>query len=378
MGLSSVSLGHAYDRVLDRVKKGLDKGVNFQRPSSIELEAAEKFLSLIPCHERIKFAKNGSTVTTAAVKIARAKTDRDLVAFPADQPFYSYDDWFIGTTPCNKGIPDAIKDLSLTYNSTDLNSLRELFKKYPKKIACVISEPERSQGIPDGYLEELIDLCHENGALFIMDEMITGFKAGFPGSISKYEVVPDMATWGKGIANGFSFCCLTGKAEIMDLGGIKDIGKEKVFLISSTHGAETHSLAAAIETIDIFKELNVIEHNHDIGQRIISESKKLIKGKEVDKYIDLIECKWFPIFIFKDKEGKPYEKLRSLFLQEMIKRGVLFQGIFMPCFSHNENEIDLFLQAMNESLDVYKKALFEGAEKYLIGEECRPVFRKYI
>lgn len=143
MGLTSVSLGHAYEPVLVAVRKEIEKGVNFQKPSYIELEMAEKFLSLVPGHDMIKYAKNGSIVTTAAVKLARAYTGRKLIAFPYDHPFYSYDDWFIGKTVCNKGVPGEIANLSLTYKADDLKSLSDLFEKYPNQIAGVISEPEK-------------------------------------------------------------------------------------------------------------------------------------------------------------------------------------------------------------------------------------------
>ncbi len=217
MGLTSVSLGHAYKPVIEAITKELDRGVNFQRPSVLERTMAEEFLSLVPDHDMIKFAKNGSIVTTAAVKLARAKTGRKLVAFPGNHPFYSYDDWFIGTTPCSKGVPEEFSQLSVTFNGCNIDSLKELFQRYPDQIACVITEPEKStcsgctcNSSPEKFLNEAIELTHENGALFILDEMVTGFKTGFPGSISKFNIKPDMATWGKGIANGFSFCALTG------------------------------------------------------------------------------------------------------------------------------------------------------------------------
>lgn len=136
MGLTSVSLGHAYDAVVEAVKSELDNGVNFQRPSHLEKEIAEKFLDLVPGHDMIKFSKNGSIVTTAAVKLARAYTGKKLVAFPGDHPFYSYDDWFIGKTACNKGVPDEISELSVTFKGCSIQSLKELFEKYPDQIAC--------------------------------------------------------------------------------------------------------------------------------------------------------------------------------------------------------------------------------------------------
>lgn len=383
MGLTSVGLGHAYEPVLEKVKQELDKGVNFQRPSVIEKEIAEKFLSLIPQHDMVKFAKNGSIVTTAAVKLARAKTGRKLVAFPGDHPFYSYDDWFIGKTECSLGVPEDIKNLSLTFKSCDLNSLKELFEKYPDQIACVITEPERSAlgnnqfgEYAKEFLENAIELTHLHGALFIVDEMVTGFKTALPGSITKFNLQPDMATWGKGIANGFSFCALTGKKEIMELGGIRNTGAEKVFLISTTHGGETHSLAAGIASINEFESKDVIKHNHSIGDYFLKKCTEVISKNNLTEYIELIPCNWMPVFMFKDKHKSISTGYRTLALQEMIKRGVLFQGAFIPCYSHTNEDVDYFAQALNESLEVYKNALEHGFEKYLIGLPTKPVFRK--
>ncbi len=378
MGLTSISLGHAYGPVIERVKAELDKGVNFQRPSVIEAEMAEKFLELVPCHQMIKFAKNGSIVTTAAVKLARAFTGRKLVAFPGDHPFYSYDDWFIGKTACSAGVPDEFTHLSVTYQADNLDSLQQLFEQYPGQIACVISEPEKNFGIPDGYLQHAIDLAHKHGALYIADEMITGFKTAFPGSITKYGASPDMATWGKGIANGFSFCALTGKKEVMELGGIRNKGAEKVFLISTTHGGETHAIAAGLATIEVFRKQDVIGHNHAIGDLMNQLCREAVQRKGLDEYIQLAPCNWMPLFVFKNRDGVADAGLRTLMLQEMIARGVLFQGIFVPCFSHTEEDVRYFAHAFEESLDVYTSALNNGWEKFLTGEPAKPVFRKYL
>jgi glutamate-1-semialdehyde 2,1-aminomutase len=378
MGLTSVVLGHAYQPVIDRVKQELDKGVNFQRPSYIEMEMAERFLSLVPQHQMIKFAKNGSIVTTAAVKLARAFTGRKLVAFPFDHPFYSYDDWFIGTTACNKGVPEDFTALSVTYKADDLESLEQLFNKYPGDIACVISEPEKNWGLPDNYLADAIALAHKHGALYIADEMITGFKTDFPGSIKKYNVSPDMATWGKGIANGFSFCALTGKKEIMEMGGITNKGTEKVFLISTTHGGETHAIAAALATIDEFREKNVISHNHSIGNYFNDLCKQVILSRGLSDYIELAPCDWMPLIVFRDKDKNVSAEFRTLAMQEMIRRGILFQGLFVPCYSHSKKDVELFADSFAAALETYQSALENGFSKYLTGEPVKPVFRKYL
>ncbi len=378
MGLTSVVLGHAYEPVVKRVKAELDNGVNFQRPSYLEMEMAERFLGLVPQHHMIKFAKNGSIVTTAAVKLARAYTGRKLVAFPGDHPFYSYDDWFIGKTQCSAGVPDEIGALSVTYKADDLQSLSALFEKYPNQIACVISEPEKNWGIPDNYLANAIALAQKHGAVYIADEMITGFKTDFPGSIKKYNVSPDMATWGKGIANGFSFCALTGKKEIMELGGIRNKGAEKVFLISTTHGGETHSIAAALATIDEFEKHNVIEHNHSIGKLLNDLCNEVITSEDLNGYIELAPSDWMPLFVFKNNEKQVSAEFRTLAMQEMIRRGVLFQGAFVPSFSHTKEDIEYFAAAFRDTAIVYKKALETGFENFLVGEAAKPVFRRYL
>lgn len=384
MGLTSVSLGHAYTPVLDAIKEELDKGVNFQRPSYIEKEMAETFLSLIPQHDRIKFSKNGSTATTAAVKLARAHTGRKLVAFPADHPFYSYDDWFIGKTDCNKGVPEEISDLTVTFQSCNIDSLKALFDQYPNQIAAVITEPEKPHCAncscsisSQEYLQQAIELTQSNGAVFILDEMVTGFKVDFPGAISKYKLTPDLATWGKGIANGFSFCALTGKKEIMDLGGILDEGKEKVFLISTTHGGETNSIRAGIKTIEEFNDHNVIKHTHTIGNQLINKVKALIVANQVEEFIDVIPCPWMPAFIFKSNDGSVCNGHRTYFMQQMIEENILFQGIIVPTLSFSDNEMKHFLDGFESSIKKYKTVLKNGFKPYLKGTPTKPVFRKF-
>jgi glutamate-1-semialdehyde aminotransferase len=384
MGLTSVSLGHAYQPVLDRVKAELDRGVNFQRPSVLELEMAERFLSLVPQHDMVKFAKNGSTVTTAAVKLARAKTGRKLVAFPGNHPFYSYDDWFIGKTACTRGVPEEFASLSVTFDACDIDSLRALFDRHPGQIACVMTEPEKStcgagcpcQGRPGEFLHQALELAHAHGALFIVDEMITGFKSSWPGSIAKYKLVPDMATWGKGIANGFAFCALTGTAEVMELGGIRARGEEKVFLISTTHGAETHAMAAALATIEAFERHDVVAHNHALGRELAAACTHAVQARGLEAAVQVLPCEWMVTFVCRDRNGAPSAGLRTLLMQEMIGRGVLFQGIFVPCFSHSRQDVAEFVHACQASLDVYARGLVEGYEKFLVGEPARPVFRK--
>jgi spore coat polysaccharide biosynthesis protein SpsF len=264
--------------------------------------------------------------------------------------------------------------------------LKLLFEKYPNQIACVITEPEKSacghncgcKQSPEQFLHDAIELAHKNGALFIIDEMVSGFKSAFPGTITKFGLKPDMATWGKGVANGFSFCALTGTKEVMQLGGINKQGEEKVFLISTTHGGETHTLAAANATLNEFATKNVIVHNHEIGNALIAGCKGVIINHKLEHLVEVIPCNWLIAFNFRDISGNLSSSMRTLAMQEMISRGILFQGAFSPCFSHTLHDVALFVEAFSETLYILKEASIKGIETFLIGEPAKPVFRKML
>lgn len=376
MGLTAVSLGHAFEPVLSAVREELELGVNFQCPSPIETKLAELFLDAVPSADMVKFAKNGSTVTTAAIKLARAYTGKKFVAYCADHGFFSYDDWYMGTKPCNSGVPDEMAALTTSFRYNDIKSVEAVFEKHPGQIACVILEPMEFDFPVDNFLHKVKDLCRKNGAVFILDEMITGFKLGFPGAHTLLDIEPDLSTWGKGVANGFSACMLAGKREIMRLGGI-DHEKERVFLISTTHGAETHALAAAIASINYTRDNKTIESDLQKGQAIEAGVKDLIKKFKLEKSIEIKGHPNWLLMLFKDKNGVMSDGYKTLFFQEMIKHGLLFRGTFNQSISHSQEDIQKTFEGLEKSMTVYVKALEEGYEKYLVGEPIKPVFRKF-
>ncbi len=258
MGLRAVTLGHAYAPVVEAAARQMRLGINFTRPARIELECAEAVRDLIPGADMVKFAKNGSDVTTAAVKLARAATGRDLVAICRDHPFFSTDDWFIGTTTLAAGIPDAVRRLTISFRYNDLPGAEALFREHPGQIACVILEAERIEEPRERFLHRLRDLCHDNGAIFILDELITGFRWNLGGAQAYFGIEADLSTFGKAISNGFSVSALVGKRSLMELGSL-DHHEDRVFLLSTTHGAEAHALAAALETMRIYRDEGVVE-----------------------------------------------------------------------------------------------------------------------
>jgi glutamate-1-semialdehyde 2,1-aminomutase len=365
MGLRAVTLGHAYPPVVEAAYRQMLLGINFTRPSLIEIECAEKLLSLIDGAEMVKFAKNGSDVTTAAVKLARAYTGRDRVAICADHPFFSV----------AAGIPEVVRNLTVKFHYNDLESVQALLDDYPGEIACLIMEPEKDAPPANNFLHEARRLCHEHGALLILDEIITGFRWDLGGAQKLYGIIPDLSTFGKAMGNGFSISALVGKKEIMELGGLHH-DKERVFLLSTTYGAESHSLAAALETMKIYERENVIEHLYRQGERLIEGINQVVEEHQLNGFFGVAGKPCNLVFYTRDQQKNPSQPFRTLFLQETIKRGLIMPSLVVS-FSHTDEDIDKTIEGIGEALYIYRKALDEGVEKYLVGQPSKPVFRRY-
>lgn len=375
MGLRTMSLGYKRQEIIEAAVEQIQLGSNFGRPSTIEVEAAQDLIDLLPGAEMVKFAKNGSSVTTAAVKLARAHTGRDYIALCQDHPFFSYDDWFIGTTACNSGIPQSIKDLSLTFRYNDIQSLERLFAEHPNKISCVILEAATTQHPQDDFLQKVQVLCKQHGTLFILDEMITGYRWHRRGAQTYYNVQPDLSTFGKGMANGFAVAALVGKREIMDLGGLTH-DKPRLFLMSTTHGAENHALAAFRRTNLFYQEHDVIAHMWSVGEKLIKGMQSLASQHGIAEYFIPSGIACSPTFACLDKDKKISWPMRTIFLQEMARRGILINYI-APSYAHNDSAIDETLTAMDAALAIYADALQQGPDHFLEGPVLKPVFRPY-
>lgn len=375
MGLRSVNLGYGNSEVAEACYKEILKGNNLTRASVTELEAAELLVKTIPSIDMVKFAKHGSVVTTAAVKLARAYTGRKYVAIPAEQPFFSYDDWFISSTVMSRGVPEETRLYTLKFNYNDIDSLNALFEKYPCQIAAVILEAVTTTPPKEDFLINLQDLCKKNDTLFILDEMITGFRWNIQGAQTYFKIDPDLCTFGKAMANGFAVAALGGKRKIMQIGGIMEEGAERVFLTSTTHGAEMSALGAFIKTVEILKREDVIGHFWSYGRKL-KDGMNLIAaelGLQDHFSVDGYECS--PSYTTKDRTGNISLSMRTLFAQEMISNGVMMPYIAIS-YAHQENELDLTLKAVKKSLNVYKKALTGNLTDFLKSPVIKPVFRK--
>ncbi|WP_238008154.1 glutamate-1-semialdehyde 2,1-aminomutase [Dactylosporangium sp. AC04546] len=377
MGLRAVTLGHAYAPVVAAAAAQLQHGLNFSRPGAIELTAAERLRSALGQGDRmVKFAKNGSDVTSAAVKLARAATGRDLVAICGDHPFFSTDDWFIGTTGMPAGIPDAIRSLTLKYRYNDLASVEALIAEHPGRIACLVQEVETTEPPAPGFLEGLRALCDRHGIVLVFDEIITGFRWHVRGASHVHGVLADLTTYGKALGNGFAVAALVGKPELMELGGLRT-DRERVFLLSTTYGADTHTLAATMAVLDAYEQEPVIEHLHRQGARLAAGVRAATQAHGVAEFVDVAGRDSNLIYLTKDADGERSQPFRTLFLQELIRRGVIAPS-FVMSYSHTDADIDRTIEAVDGALAVYAKALSDGVEGYLVGRPVKPVFRPYV
>ncbi|GAB94014.1 glutamate-1-semialdehyde 2,1-aminomutase [Kineosphaera limosa] len=374
-GLRSVILGHAHPRVDEAVSAALRQGLNFVRPSRLELAAAEDFLAAVPTMEMVKFAKNGSDVTTAAAKLARAATGRDLVAICRDQPFFSTDDWFIGTTPMAAGVPESTRELTVSFPYGDLESLRAMFARYRDRVAAILLEVEAGASTaPPGYLQSLIDLAHEHGTLVIFDEMITGLRWALGGAHSLHGVVPDLCTFGKALGNGYSVSALAGRREIMELGGL-NTDADRVFLLSTTHGGESTGLAAMRATLQVHREEEVAARLMAIGGRLRAAVEEVVAEAGLSDYVQVRGRDCNLVYVTLDGQGQPSQPFRTLFMRQFIHHGVVGPS-FVVNTALTDADIEATAAAVRAALPVYAAALETGdPTPYLGGASVKPVFR---
>jgi glutamate-1-semialdehyde 2,1-aminomutase len=373
MGLRAVTLGHAFPAVLDAVREALGSGTNFTRPARIELEAAEEMLGMLPFGDMVKFTKDGSSVTTAAVKLARAHTGRDMVAYCGDHPFFATHDWFMGTTAIPAGTLDWERQLSVAFRYNDPESLEHVLRSHPGRIACVILEPAKYEDPRDHFLHRVRDLCEAHGCLFVLDEMITGFRWDNGGAQRVYDIEPDLSCFGKGLANGFSVSALVGKRKWMEVAGLYH-DRERVFLLSTTHGAETHALAAAIATMRVYQHEPVVATMHRQGEVLAEGVRGVVRRHGLESYVQVFGQRSNFVFGTKNPEGKACQGYRTLLMQELIARGVLAPSLVVS-YSHSDEDIRRTVAAFDGALAVYAEAIQQGLGGRLRGRPSQVIYR---
>lgn len=362
--LAAITLGYNDPDVLNAVKAQLEKGTIFSLSNEMEITVAEKIIEMVPCAEMVRFGKNGSDATSGAIRLARAFTKRDHVAVCG---YHGCQDWYIGSTSRNLGVPRSDREMTHSFSYNNFDSLSAIFKEYPDQLAAVIMEPMNAVEPEKGFLEGVKELAHDKGAVFILDEMITGFRFAKGGAQEYFGVTPDLATFGKGLANGYPLSAITGKAEIMKL-------MEDIFF-SFTFGGETLSLAAANATLTKLQTHPVIESIWGQGNKVSTGVKALIQDNNLDDVMSAGGKDCWSFLIFKDNDMYSQWEIKTLFLQEIFARGILTIGTHNMSYAHTKKDIEQLLNAYKEVFEIIKDVIDnKNLNNYLRTNPISPLF----
>ncbi len=364
-GLLCVSLGYCDPDVDAAVMAQMQNGVSFSLPHRLEAEVAEMLVELVPCAEMVRFGKNGSDVTSAAIRLARAYTGRDHVAVCG---YHGWQDWYIGSTARDRGVPAAVKALTHSFTYNDLASLETLIDQHPGQLAAVIMEPMNIAPPKPGFLEGVRDLCDQHGIVLVFDEMITGFRFALGGAQQLFNITPDLATFGKGMANGYPISAVVGKREIMML--MNDI------FFSGTFGGETLSLAAAKASLTKLKACDVTAHLGKLGQQLLQGLDTLFEQLNRPDWLSTAGNPSWSFLVIGDAAPYSAFELKSLFMQEIFKRGILTLGTHNLSYAHSAADIDRLLAVYSEVLPLLVKVVKERSfDSAFNGEVLKPLFK---
>lgn len=363
--LAAVTLGHQDTEVSDAVKEQMKSGVTFSISHPIETFVAEEIIKLVPSAEKVRFAKNGTDATSAAVRVARAYTGRDHVGICG---YHGWQDWYIGTTSRNLGVPAEVIDLSHTFTFNDIQSLNILFENFPNNLAAIIMEPMNTTYPKIEFLESVRKLCDKHGTLLIFDEVITGFRFSKGGAQELFGVTPDLTTLGKGIANGYPLSALVGSNQVMQV--VEDI------FFSGTFGGETLSLAAAKAVLNKIQAEPVIQTLNELGKTLIEGVQNLIEHFEIGSFLKITGHPSWSFLQFSSTKNTTNFELKTLFIQEIIKRGYYTLGTHNLSYAHSMVEITGLLNAYEEVFKVLAVAEKSGQVRAALNcEVLSPLFK---
>ncbi len=365
MALGAVILGYSDEEVNEAVRAQLGAGTIFTLPHPLEVEVAEALCGAFPWAEMARFGKNGSDVTSGAVRLARAVTGREVIAACG---YHGWQDWYIGTTTRARGVPESVKRLTAPFQYNRIESLERIFAEHPRSVAAVIMEPVGIAEPEGGFLSRVRELCRREGALLIFDEVLTGFRFGLGGAQSRFGVQPDLSCVGKAVANGFPLSAIVGPRALL-----KEF--EEIFF-SFTFGGETLSLAAAKATLARIQRDDVAGQIGREGERLRDGYNVLAGHLGLEKVTQCVGMGPRTVAEFHGKDERGSLALKSLFQQECIRRGVLFTGYHLPSWSHGEAEVDQILHVYHSAMRVLEEAVEKNdVENRLVGKPVEPVFR---
>jgi len=364
-GLLPVVLGYNDPDINYAIKSQIDNGISFSLATKLEYDLAQRLVDIIPCAEKVRFGKNGSDVTSAAIRLARAYTGRDRVIVCG---YHGWHDWYIGSTTRKKGVPKAVQDLTHTVAYNDLESVEKLLQNYKNEFAAMIMEPINFAPPQGNYLKDLQNLLKKSGVVLIFDEIVSGFRMALGGGQEYLGITPDLATFGKAMGNGMPISAVTGRADIMN-------EMEEIFF-SGTFGGETLSLAAAIALIDKLKSHNVIKTIWSTGNKVKQEIQKLIDQNKLAEYVVLKGHAPLSLVELKGNNNIEVPMLRTLFIKEMVANGILINSTNNISFAHNKLDILKITEAYSTTFKKMAKVICQGnISEELNGVIIQPVFK---
>ena len=363
MGLSAVGLGYRDPDVDAAVNDQLAKGITFSLPTRLEAELAELIVECVPSAEMVRFGKNGSDATSAAIRLARAYTGRDMVLACS---YHGWHDWYIGATSRNLGVPGDVSALTKVFSPNDVEGLAQCFADNPDRIACVIVEPMLLEA-PRETLGAIRDLAHRHDALLVFDEVLTGFRFALGGAQQLYGVTPDLTALGKSMANGMPLSAIAGRADIMNL-------MDRIFF-SGTFGGEALSLAASIATITKIRDQGVIDHFWDYGARTRQAIEASIDRYALGSLLDVINEPCFGIISVSGSDDIEQPVVRTFMLEQMIDQGVFMNGSIAICYAFGDGELERVSAAFEGFAQRLRYHLDQGDPKLGMDyEPIRPIF----
>lgn len=363
--LGATTLGYNLRPTNKAIVKQLKKGTVFSTQSPTELELAKKIIQYIPWAEATKFLKNGSDATSTAIKLARAYTSKDIILMSG---YHGMDDWSIGTTENHQGVPEKVRNLTDTFLYNDIKSITEKLELYKNNVAAVILEPIQGNGPDENYLETLKKLSHQNGALLIFDEVVSGFRYALGGASELYGVHPDLAAFGKGIANGMPISVVLGKKEILKM-------IEKNVFVSTTFGGETLSIASALATVDFMVRNNTAKHINHLGKQLWDGFKEIISNLGIDQFVYQYGLAARNGIMFKDFNKIPALFFQSYYQKRLLNEGILAYSIFNFMHAHKEKHIKYLLDVSYTILSEIKE-IAQGNKQYNLDETINPIFNR--
>jgi glutamate-1-semialdehyde 2,1-aminomutase len=362
--LGAVTLGYQNKKIDNQVKKQLKKGTIFSLPGVLEAEVAELIIETVPSAEMVRFSKNGSDATSAAIRLARAYTGKTEIAFCG---YHGWADWYIGATSMNKGVPDIVSALTHKFEYNNIDSLQEIFNKCENNIAAVILEPMNLAYPKNDFLNSVKKLAKKYNSVLIFDETITGYRFSEGGAQKEFSVIPDLTTLGKGIANGYPLAAIVGRKELMT-------EMENIFF-SGTFGGELLSLAAARTVIQMHLDYEITKDLAAIGENLATNLSKLIASNGMTNCLTLTGHPTWKFLNWSSTEKYTSSILKTYFMQEMFKRGVLVLSTHNVSISITDKIKRKILSAydevlMNMSLNIKNDTILEN----LLVDPITPLF----